>query len=429
MTTQAAQSLGEYLRGERERRNITIEQIASATKINIKLLHALESDSFDSLPAKPFVRGFITNYARYIGLEPQAIIAQYDLYLDQKTGQKFKRPADAPHIFVERESSKDHSKTMLTVVMTSFLVVGALAVAIFKPSFKSHHGHRGNRTAKLNNSEMYTVPLPPGEGSAVQAPEAASQNHSSNANTAAAQQATASKSSPTPAHVAQAPTPAGPTPSTAPVAAPKFVAPAQPIILIRPNAKYKAPVVAAAVTPTSTHAPAAQSTTPPTTAVAAHAPVTAAATPATPAPAKATAAAPATSKVPTPAAPPVAHAATPTSATPSTAATNPAPLPSAKASPPPIPNEEVKQRLVIRAKEDSWVKYQSDDRPLMGFILKKDKTIYVRARQNIRFMTGNPKGVEISVNSGPFQSFKENTRSIILPKEAEAEFSEKPFRE
>ena len=77
--------LGEYLRSEREKRHITIEQVASATKINIKLLHALESDNYDALPAKPFVRGFVTSYTCYIGLDPREVLTLFDLYLDDKT--------------------------------------------------------------------------------------------------------------------------------------------------------------------------------------------------------------------------------------------------------------------------------------------------------------------------------------------------------
>ena len=62
-------SLGQYLRQERERRGITIEQVASATKIGIKTLHALEEDRYSELPARPFIRGFVTSYARFIGLD------------------------------------------------------------------------------------------------------------------------------------------------------------------------------------------------------------------------------------------------------------------------------------------------------------------------------------------------------------------------
>ena len=46
MNPESSQTLGEFLRQERERRGMTIEQVASATKINVRMLHALEAKLF-----------------------------------------------------------------------------------------------------------------------------------------------------------------------------------------------------------------------------------------------------------------------------------------------------------------------------------------------------------------------------------------------
>ena len=77
MSAETSQTLGEFLRHERERRGMTIEQVASATKINVRMLHALEADHFAELPAKPFVRGFVTSYCRFIGLTPKEILTRF----------------------------------------------------------------------------------------------------------------------------------------------------------------------------------------------------------------------------------------------------------------------------------------------------------------------------------------------------------------
>src|SRR5262245_34263106 len=130
METKPHPGLGEYLRSEREKRNITIEQVASATKISLKLLHSLENDNYDALPAKPFVRGFVTSYVRYVGLDYREVLARFEPYLEEKSGSKFKRPADAPHIFVEKDGQSDNSKTALTVVMVGFLVIAVIVFAI-----------------------------------------------------------------------------------------------------------------------------------------------------------------------------------------------------------------------------------------------------------------------------------------------------------
>ncbi len=70
-------SLGQALREEREVRNISLEEIASATKIVPRYLEALESDHLDRMPGGFFVKGIIRTYARAIGLDPEEVLARY----------------------------------------------------------------------------------------------------------------------------------------------------------------------------------------------------------------------------------------------------------------------------------------------------------------------------------------------------------------
>jgi cytoskeletal protein RodZ len=71
---------GERLRLARERAGLSIEDIAARTKIQISLLQAIERDDFAHVPGGLFVRGFLRAYAREVGLEPEAVVADY---LDQ----------------------------------------------------------------------------------------------------------------------------------------------------------------------------------------------------------------------------------------------------------------------------------------------------------------------------------------------------------
>lgn len=70
-------SLGSYLRQERERQQIPLQDIAAATKIQLKFLEALERDAYDQLPAEPFVLGFLRAYAQHVALDPAAVLAAY----------------------------------------------------------------------------------------------------------------------------------------------------------------------------------------------------------------------------------------------------------------------------------------------------------------------------------------------------------------
>jgi cytoskeleton protein RodZ len=70
-------SLGQALRQEREARNVSIEEIAAATKIVPRYLKALEDDRLDQMPGGFFVRGIIRTYAKAVGLDPEEVVGRY----------------------------------------------------------------------------------------------------------------------------------------------------------------------------------------------------------------------------------------------------------------------------------------------------------------------------------------------------------------
>jgi len=70
-------SLGQELRKEREARRISIEEIASATKIVRSYLEALEADHLDIMPGEFFIKGIIRTYTRAIGLDGEVVLAKY----------------------------------------------------------------------------------------------------------------------------------------------------------------------------------------------------------------------------------------------------------------------------------------------------------------------------------------------------------------
>src|SRR5207302_1760165 len=61
--------VGTYLRKQREARGMTLAELSRATKIKETSLVALEAARFDSLPARVFLRGWITAYARAVGAD------------------------------------------------------------------------------------------------------------------------------------------------------------------------------------------------------------------------------------------------------------------------------------------------------------------------------------------------------------------------
>jgi cytoskeleton protein RodZ len=70
-------AFGERLRREREMRGVSLEEIASVTKIGTRLLRALEEENFDQLPGGIFNKSYVRAYCKCVGLDEEKGVADY----------------------------------------------------------------------------------------------------------------------------------------------------------------------------------------------------------------------------------------------------------------------------------------------------------------------------------------------------------------
>lgn len=146
-------TLGEFLRTEREKRGISIEQVASATKVGIRTLQSLENDLYTELPALPFVRGFVTSYCRFINLDPKEILTRYDDFLEKKSTERPNREGGHSGYAFEKKDGQQQSRTILIIAIITFIVLGGLAVFFLKPSLQ--HKRRSNlEKLKASHQEL-----------------------------------------------------------------------------------------------------------------------------------------------------------------------------------------------------------------------------------------------------------------------------------
>lgn len=75
---------GERLRRDREVRGISREEVSAATRIGSRFLEALENEQWERLPGGVFNRGFLRALARFLGLDEDNLIAQYDLAVSEQ---------------------------------------------------------------------------------------------------------------------------------------------------------------------------------------------------------------------------------------------------------------------------------------------------------------------------------------------------------
>ena len=71
------EQFGPRLRRERERRRISIEEVAEATKVSADLFEAMERNDFSRWPSGIFARAFVRDYARFLGLDADAVVNEF----------------------------------------------------------------------------------------------------------------------------------------------------------------------------------------------------------------------------------------------------------------------------------------------------------------------------------------------------------------
>src|ERR1700759_5562621 len=81
-------SFGELLKRERELREVTLNEVTVATRIPPRFLEAYEREDWEKLPGGVFNRGFVRAIARYLGLDEENLLSEYDLaYGEQHTAR------------------------------------------------------------------------------------------------------------------------------------------------------------------------------------------------------------------------------------------------------------------------------------------------------------------------------------------------------
>ncbi|SMC64771.1 helix-turn-helix domain-containing protein [Sporomusa malonica] len=71
------QTVGEILRAERVKKSLSIKDVESAISIRALYLNAIEEGNYSVIPGEVYLKGFIRNYATFLGLNPQQVMEVY----------------------------------------------------------------------------------------------------------------------------------------------------------------------------------------------------------------------------------------------------------------------------------------------------------------------------------------------------------------
>lgn len=112
--------LGESLKNEREKRGITLEDVAKKTNINIKALQALELNDFKRIPGAFYFKNYIKNYLAALDIPAEAFLETHQQVMESAfTGCM----PDSYCAKVKYARFKKRS-IYFSILVTAFLIIG-----------------------------------------------------------------------------------------------------------------------------------------------------------------------------------------------------------------------------------------------------------------------------------------------------------------
>ena len=142
-------NFGERLKREREMREVTMDELSKSTRISNRFLEALENEDWEKLPGGVFGHGFVRSIARYLGLDEESLLGEYDLARAEKLPPSPEKP--------EERIPSPPKWLPAAVVLVIFLAV----ICLF---YAGRYGWR-RIVSHRNAKQSATSPAPPVQGS------------------------------------------------------------------------------------------------------------------------------------------------------------------------------------------------------------------------------------------------------------------------
>ena len=132
---------GHLLREAREERGYSQKETARDLHLTSKVIDALEESNFDIISSSLFARGYIRSYARHLGLDGQALVAEFDAIYGVPNQNK--KPMPGVHQLGQQSKPGDTWVKLISIIFVIGLVVASV--------LWWQHQNGGSMLQRLNN--------------------------------------------------------------------------------------------------------------------------------------------------------------------------------------------------------------------------------------------------------------------------------------
>lgn len=146
-------SVGQMLRQEREKRQLSLEQAAQQLKLRVEILRNLELDQPDKTILPTFMRGYLKSYARFLKLPEQALLTRFEQQHQVKSA-----PVKTMRTFSNRSAKQ---RTEARYMWLTWLIVLVLLVSLAVWFWQSARENKLLQSeASLNPEQMLSTQTP-----------------------------------------------------------------------------------------------------------------------------------------------------------------------------------------------------------------------------------------------------------------------------
>jgi cytoskeletal protein RodZ len=141
--------LGQTLRTRREERGLTLKEVEQALNIRVKYLQAIEEENYQLIPGEVYVKGFLRNYASYLGLNGEEFV------------QRYKDAKQPPATVAQLDKKEERPNFEVKAPGSNRIIYWGLAIGIVGAGYFGYNQFSQPSTPKVSNPPpISSTPVP-----------------------------------------------------------------------------------------------------------------------------------------------------------------------------------------------------------------------------------------------------------------------------
>ena len=157
-------TLGGILAEARQAKGVTLEQAASATRVRLHVLAALEEDRGAELPAPVYARGYLRTYASYLEIDSEPLLEAYEAGRSRQSGSLAIRPLSSlitsPNLVLTAPAAGAVGLILLVFAFTGYVYRELDSVRTPPPAPRAAATALPTPTASPSASPVALIPAP-----------------------------------------------------------------------------------------------------------------------------------------------------------------------------------------------------------------------------------------------------------------------------